>query len=184
MNAIGPDGHAAKGEFLPPVPLPRRMWAGGTIETHRAAAQRRCRRPAARPSATFPTRTAAPGRSASSRSIMRSSTERGVALRERHNIVYREAAKPGDPAAAAPRPAPSPRAADLAWEVEADPGLPVPLFGDHLQQPPHPLRSPLCHELNGSVLTTYAPSFRTQRSGDPESIVEFGALRWIPDLRR
>ncbi len=26
---LGPDGHAVRGEFLPPVHLPRRMWAGG-----------------------------------------------------------------------------------------------------------------------------------------------------------
>jgi len=32
-DALGPDGHAAKGGFLPPVPLPRRMWAGGEVET-------------------------------------------------------------------------------------------------------------------------------------------------------
>ncbi len=29
----GPDGAEAKGIFLPPIPLPRRMWAGGLIET-------------------------------------------------------------------------------------------------------------------------------------------------------
>jgi 3-methylfumaryl-CoA hydratase len=34
----GPDGHPARGGFLPPVPLPRRMWAGGEIEFHRALA--------------------------------------------------------------------------------------------------------------------------------------------------
>lgn len=28
---LGPDGHAARGGFLPPVPLPRRMWAGGRL---------------------------------------------------------------------------------------------------------------------------------------------------------
>lgn len=28
---LGPDGHPAKGGFLPPVPLPRRMWAGGRV---------------------------------------------------------------------------------------------------------------------------------------------------------
>ncbi len=28
QSAIGPDGHALRGGFLPPVPLPRRMWAG------------------------------------------------------------------------------------------------------------------------------------------------------------
>jgi len=29
---LGPDGHPAKGGFLPPVPLPRRMWAGGRLK--------------------------------------------------------------------------------------------------------------------------------------------------------
>lgn len=29
---LGEDGHPAKGGFLPPVPLPRRMWAGGRVE--------------------------------------------------------------------------------------------------------------------------------------------------------
>ena len=28
QSKIGPDGHAERGDFLPPVPLPRRMWAG------------------------------------------------------------------------------------------------------------------------------------------------------------
>jgi 3-methylfumaryl-CoA hydratase len=28
---LGPDGHPAKGEFLPPVPLPRRMFAGRRV---------------------------------------------------------------------------------------------------------------------------------------------------------
>lgn len=31
-DALGQDGHPPKGDFLPPVPLPRRMWAGGAIE--------------------------------------------------------------------------------------------------------------------------------------------------------
>lgn len=31
---LGPDGHAARGGFLPPVPLPRRMWAGGAFSFH------------------------------------------------------------------------------------------------------------------------------------------------------
>lgn len=31
----GPDGAEAKGLFLPPIPLPRRMWAGGAIESVR-----------------------------------------------------------------------------------------------------------------------------------------------------
>jgi 3-methylfumaryl-CoA hydratase len=31
-SEVGPDGHALKGAFLPPVPLPRRMWAGSRLE--------------------------------------------------------------------------------------------------------------------------------------------------------
>ncbi len=30
-SSLGTDGHPAKGGFLPPVPLPRRMWAGSRI---------------------------------------------------------------------------------------------------------------------------------------------------------
>lgn len=31
---LGRDGHAARGGFLPPVPLSNRMWAGGQLEFH------------------------------------------------------------------------------------------------------------------------------------------------------
>ena len=31
MSGLGRDGHPALGGFLPPVPLPRRMWAGGSF---------------------------------------------------------------------------------------------------------------------------------------------------------
>src|SRR5512134_804334 len=31
-SALGADGHPKRGGFLPPVTLPRRMWAGGRIE--------------------------------------------------------------------------------------------------------------------------------------------------------
>jgi 3-methylfumaryl-CoA hydratase len=36
QSALGPDGHPAKGTFLPPVPLPRRMFAGRRISFHEA----------------------------------------------------------------------------------------------------------------------------------------------------
>jgi len=32
QSEAGPDGHALKGSFLQPAPLPRRMWAGSRIE--------------------------------------------------------------------------------------------------------------------------------------------------------
>jgi 3-methylfumaryl-CoA hydratase len=34
QSAIGPDGHPRKGEFLPPIPLPRRMGAGRRTRIH------------------------------------------------------------------------------------------------------------------------------------------------------
>jgi len=34
QSALGPDGHPTKGQFLPPVPLPRRMFAGRRVWFH------------------------------------------------------------------------------------------------------------------------------------------------------
>ena len=34
QSEIGADGHAKRGGFLPPVPLPRRMWAGSDFQFH------------------------------------------------------------------------------------------------------------------------------------------------------
>ena len=34
LSEVGPDGHPKRGGFLPPVPLPRRMWAGGRLTFH------------------------------------------------------------------------------------------------------------------------------------------------------
>jgi 3-methylfumaryl-CoA hydratase len=36
QSQIGADGHAKRGGFLPPIDLPRRMWAGGRITYYRA----------------------------------------------------------------------------------------------------------------------------------------------------
>ena len=35
-SEIGPDGHPRRGGFLPPITLPRRMWAGGRLVFHDA----------------------------------------------------------------------------------------------------------------------------------------------------
>ena len=37
IDQLGRDGHASKGEFLPPIDLPRRMWAGGRLDYQRHA---------------------------------------------------------------------------------------------------------------------------------------------------
>ena len=34
QSELAPDGHVERGGFLPPVPLPRRMWAGDRLEFH------------------------------------------------------------------------------------------------------------------------------------------------------
>jgi len=36
MADVGPDGHPKRGGFLPPIELPRRMWAGGRLAFHDA----------------------------------------------------------------------------------------------------------------------------------------------------
>src|SRR6478609_1417790 len=38
QSELGPDGHPARGGFLPPVELPRRMWAGGRFTFERLLA--------------------------------------------------------------------------------------------------------------------------------------------------
>jgi 3-methylfumaryl-CoA hydratase len=90
-DALGPDGHAAKGGFLPPVPLPRRMWAGGQIESVSAL------RVGDSVTRTETVRDVAfkEGRSGKLCFVTVEhvvATARGVAIRERQDIVYREAA--------------------------------------------------------------------------------------------
>ena len=105
-SKIGPDGHAERGDFLPPIALPRRMWAGSRFTFDgRAAPHRRHRiaqvgdqvrskpKTGSTGSMVFVTvRTPCPG-------------AKGTAFVEEHDIVYREAAKPGE-TARPPKPAP------------------------------------------------------------------------------
>jgi 3-methylfumaryl-CoA hydratase len=111
---IGPDGHAKLGGFLPPVPLPRRMWAGSQFEFHRPL---RVGDVLTRVS-TIQDIAEKSGRTGSLvfvkvRHEIRRGDEAEVALTEFHDIVYREAAGPDD-VAPAPRPAPS----GARWERE------------------------------------------------------------------
>jgi 3-methylfumaryl-CoA hydratase len=90
-DTLGPDGHAAKGGFLPPVPLPRRMWAGGEIETLAPLREGDAvtRVETVRDVAFKEGRT---GRLCFVTVDHEVRTPRGVAIRERQDIVYREAA--------------------------------------------------------------------------------------------
>ena len=119
LAALGADGHAAKGEFLPPVPLPRRMWAGGSVATRaplRIGDQVRRR-------SVIADVTVKQGRTGTLCFVSvdhEYATERGLALSERHDIVYREAVDAAQPI---PATAPEARTADLTWHVDATPTL-------------------------------------------------------------
>ncbi len=117
-SALGPDGAEAKGTFLPPVPLPRRMWAGGQVATFKPM---RVGDHVTRVS----TITDIKQRQGKSGSLCFISvthdliSEDKLAIRERHDILYRDAAKAKD---ARPEAGTSPDA-ELRWQIEATPLL-------------------------------------------------------------
>jgi len=112
QSEIGPDGHAKRGGFLPPVPLPRRMWAGSQFTFHRPL---RVGDAITRVS-TIGNVTEKSGRTGplvfvKVRHEVRRTDDAELALTEFHDIVYREAPKPGD---VAPQPKLAPERS--AWE--------------------------------------------------------------------
>ena len=120
-SEVGPDGHAKRGDFLPPVPLPRRMWAGGRL-TFLAPLRvgERIERTSRITSVTSKS-----GRSGPLVFVVvrhEVSGASGLAVVEEHDIVYRGGAN-RDEASAAPPSAP----ARAAWSREIHPD-PVLLF--------------------------------------------------------
>ena len=115
-GATGPDGAERKGLFLPPIPLPRRMWAGGAIETLR---------PLKAGSAITRTSSLTDIRMKHGNtgelclvSILHEiSDSEGLAIRERQDLVFREAASAADPAVSQEKPI------DAEWTLEASPLL-------------------------------------------------------------
>jgi len=105
-SAIGPDGHGERGEFLPPITLPRRMWAGSRFRFD--GPPLRIGDTARRLSAikSIEPKTGATGAMVFVTVEHTLSGPQGTALVEEHDIVYREAARPGE-AAREPRPAPT-----------------------------------------------------------------------------
>jgi 3-methylfumaryl-CoA hydratase len=103
MAMLGPDGHPTRGGFLPPVPLPRRMWAGGEIEFLDAL---RVGDESTRTSriSDVTVKTGSTGQLCFVSVEHTVTSSRGVAIRERQDIVYREMG--GAPAAAPAKPAP------------------------------------------------------------------------------
>jgi 3-methylfumaryl-CoA hydratase len=89
MSELGPDGHPTRGGFLPPVPLPRRMWAGGELEFVDAL---RVGDVATRNSriSDVTMKTGSTGVLCFVSVQHEVTTSRGVAIRERQDIVYRD----------------------------------------------------------------------------------------------
>ena len=122
MSALGPDGHPARGGFLPPVPFPRRMWAGGEL---RFSGDFRVGDEVARRSIVDDV-VLKSGRSGEMIFVTvrhEYSTPRGLVLSERQDIVYRQmdAAKVTNKAAAAIPVQPEP--ADRTLSISGDPVL-------------------------------------------------------------
>ncbi len=112
---IGADGHPRLGGFLPPVPLPRRMWAGSQLQFHRAL---RIGEAVTRVSRIADVKVKS-GRSGSLVFVKvqhELSGADGLAITDVHDIVYREAAQPGAPAAVGVQAPPDP-----AWVREIVP---------------------------------------------------------------
>ena len=118
QSQAGPDGHAARGEFLPPVPLPRRMWAGSRLEFLKPLRVGRRIRSVSRITDVVPKQ----GRSGALVFVTvrhEVSDESGLALTDEHDIVYR-----GEAAGTA---AITPAPAGAAWQREIHPD-PLLLF--------------------------------------------------------
>jgi len=112
QSEIGADGHAKRGGFLPPVPLPRRMWAGSQFDF---------RAPVRVGDAVERTSTIADVSSKEGRTgklvfvkvrhEVRCNGAADPAIVEFHDIVYREARKPDDV-----EPPPQRAATGAAWQ--------------------------------------------------------------------
>lgn len=110
MSELGTDGHVKLGGFMPPVGLPRRMWAGSKMQFHAPilAGQKLSR------TTTIESITEKTGGSGSLCFVVlrhEVSADGNLATTDRHTIVYREATAAPDGSAAAP-----PRADSLAPE--------------------------------------------------------------------
>ena len=112
QSEIGPDGHARRGGFLPPVPLPRRMWAGSQFDFR---APLRLGDTVARTSTIEDVRSK-DGRTGplvfvKVRHELRCNGAAEPALLEFHDIVYREAQRSDDVA-----PPPQRARATASWQ--------------------------------------------------------------------
>ena len=117
QSEIGADGHAKRGGFLPPVPLPRRMWAGSQFE-FRAPIRVGDRMSRTSTIADVTVKDGRTGRLVfvKVRHELRCNGAVDPALVEFHDIVYREAQRADDVA-----PAPQAASGNAPWQREIVP---------------------------------------------------------------
>ena len=103
QSELGSDGHPRRGGFLPPVSLPRRMWAGSRIDFHRPL---RVGEQVSRNSriASVDGKQGRSGALVFVRVVHEIRAGDAVAITEEQDIVYRDAPQPGVAAAATPAP--------------------------------------------------------------------------------
>lgn len=114
-SQLGGDGHPALGVTMPPVPLPRRMWAGGRLEFAAPLVLGSCAERVNTISSIVPKE----GRSGKLMFVTVDSeilSDGVVALRERQDIVYRELVGSGS---AQPPSAPEDAAFSDTWRVNS-----------------------------------------------------------------
>jgi len=108
MSELGPDGHPTRGGFLPPVPLPRRMWAGGELEFFEPLlVGDEMTRSSRISDVTMKTGSSGTLCFVAIEHLIK--TPRGTAIRERHDIVHRDMSATQSPAPTKPS-APPPAA--------------------------------------------------------------------------
>ncbi len=116
LSEVGPDGHPKRGGFLPPVPLPRRMWAGGRLTFH---APLKVGERATRTStiANIEDKTGRSGRLVFVTVQHTIEADGELKLEEEHDIVYRDAPQEG---ARPPQPALAPEGETWRRTIDAD----------------------------------------------------------------
>ncbi len=120
-SQIGPDGHPERGDFLPPVPLPRRMFAGKRLTFHADLQVG----DEVRRESTIMSVTPKTGRTGQMVFVTVKTdmvSPRGLAITEEQDIVYRE-----EPTAGAPPPPPQSAPGQAMWRNVVTPD-PVMLF--------------------------------------------------------
>lgn len=117
LSGLGIEGHPKLGDFMPPVPLPRRMWAGGSFIFERPLIIGQ----AAAKKSTIANIVSKSGKSGELYfvTVEHEVLQNGArCLQEKQTIVYREMAQPG---AATPEPPKAPIDGSFTAVIQPDP---------------------------------------------------------------